>query len=570
MPHDTPLITTIVGAVVLAFLLGLLAHRLRISPLAGYLLAGVVAGPFTPGFVADQALAGELAEIGVILLMFGVGLHFSFKDLMSLKAVVGPGAILQIVASTALGAGLGLLMDWALVSSIVLGLGLAVASTVVTLRALQDRRLMDSQPGRTAVGWLVMQDLARVLVLVLLPGLAGLAGAERSAVSGSQLLGTLGITLGKLIAFAALMLVVGRRLIPWLLHYVAHTGSRELFRLAVLAVALGVADGAAQFFGVSLALGAFFGGMILSESALSQQAAQESLPLRDAFAVLFFVSVGMLFNPRILMEEPLPVLGVLVIVLLGNTGIALMLQLALRRPLAGALTVSASLGQIGEFSFILANLGIALGVLPPLGRDLVLAGAIISILLHPGLMALAERLGPLLDRRRPPAPTVAVEPAPREARAIVPSTLKNHTILVGYGRVGKLVGKALAEAGRPFLAIEDRQDLVEQIRDHHIEVILGNAAAPEILKAANVAQAASLVVAIPNGFEAGQIVEQARAANPTIEIIARAHSDAEVEHLRHYGADLTIMGEREIARGMIDRLLPTPAAPASVPAATAS
>ena len=397
MPHDAPLIATLVGAVVLAFVFGVIAHRLRISPLAGYLFAGVVVGPFTPGFVANQSLASQLAEIGVILLMFGVGLHFSIRDLLSVKLIVGPGAIAQILLSTLLGFGLGLLLGWEVPGALVFGLGLAVASTVVTLRALQERRLMDSRTGHITVGWLVTQDLAMVLVLVLLPGLAGLGG--------SHFLSALAITFGKLIAFALLMLLVGRRVIPWMLHYVAHTGSRELFRLAVLAIALGVAYGAAQLFGVSLALGAFFAGVILSESELAHQAAQESLPLRDAFAVLFFVSMGMLFNPMILVQEPLSVLGVVAIILIGNTGIALAIQLALRQPFAESLTVAANLSQIGEFSFILVNLGVALGLLVPLGRDLVLAGAILSILLHPALLAVTSRLGPRLDRRRrQPAP----------------------------------------------------------------------------------------------------------------------------------------------------------------------
>jgi CPA2 family monovalent cation:H+ antiporter-2 len=556
MSPEAPLIATVVGAIVLAFLLGVAASRLRVSPLAGYLLAGVVVGPFTPGFVANQSLASQLAEVGVILLMFGVGLHFSLRDLLSVKSVVGPGAVAQILLSTLPGLGLGLLLHWKLPGALIFGLGLAVASTVVTLRALQERHLMDSQAGRVTVAWLVTQDLAMVLALVLLPGLAGLAAAQDVPT-------TLAITLAKLVAFVALMLLVGRRVIPLMLHYVAHTGSRELFRLAVLAIALGVAYGAAQLFGVSLALGAFLAGVILSESELAHQAAQESLPLRDAFAVLFFVSVGMLFDPMILVHAPLAVLAVLAIILIGNTGIALGLQLLLRQPVAQACTVAASLGQIGEFSFILANLGLALGLLAPLGRDLILAGAILSILLHQGLMTLAQRLGPRLERRLHPAPAAA-EPQPQEPRAIPVTALTNHTVLIGYGRVGRLVGEALEAAHRPHIVVEDRQDLVEQLRARGMEAILGNAAAPEVLKATNIARAESLVVAIPNGFEAGQIAEQARTANPTIEIIARAHSDAEVEHLHHYGVDLAIMGEREIARGMIQRLLPKSAEPSPV------
>jgi CPA2 family monovalent cation:H+ antiporter-2 len=392
--------------------------------------------------------------------------------------------------------------------------------------------------------------------LVLLPALAGAAGSR-------SILTSLALTIGKLIGFGALMLLVGRRVIPWALHYVAHTGSRELFRLAVLAIALGVAFGAARLFGVSLALGAFLAGVILSESELAHQAAQESLPLRDAFAVLFFVSVGMLFNPLILLQQPLSVLAVLVIIILGNTSIAFALQLLLRQPRAQAVTVAACLGQIGEFSFILANLGLALGVLTPAGRDLILAGAILSILLHQGLLTLAQHLGPALERRPSIAAGAAAgAPAAPQRREPLPiSALTNHTVLIGYGRVGRLVGEALQQARRPFLVVEDGLDVIERLRNQGIEAILGNGAAPDVLRATNVAHAAHLVVAIPDGFEAGQIVEQARTANPGLEIIARAHSDAEVEHLSHYGADLTIMGEREIARGMIGRLLPSSASP---------
>ena len=567
----TPLISTIVAGISLALVLGLVSNRLRVSPLVGYLLAGVLVGPFTPGFVADQHLASELAEIGVILLMFGVGLHFSVKDLMSVKWVVVPGALTQILFSTLLGVGLALLLGWTLQSSIVFGLAVSVASTVVTLRGLQERRLTESREGHIAIGWLVVQDLTMVLALVLLPVLAEVSGPWRGggATQGSAppsvgfgWASAVGFTLAKLMAFAAVMFLVGRRLIPWLLHYVAHTGSRELFRLAVLSIALGVAYLSAQLFGVSLALGAFLAGMILSESQLSQQAAEESLPFRDAFAVLFFVSVGMLFNPLVLWREPLPVAAALAIILLGNTGIALATQLALREPLGPALVVSASLGQVGEFSFILANLGIALGLVPQDGRDLVLAAAILSIMINPGLVAWAQRLAPSLMRQWPA--TERIEERPPERQPISVSGLKNHTVLIGYGRVGKLVGEALSRARRPFLVVEVRQELAEELRNQGVEVILGNAAAPEILKATNVAQANTLVVAIPNGFEAGQIVEQGRAAGATLEIIARAHSDAEVAHLRAHGADITIMGEREIARGMIDRLIPPEELPSTL------
>jgi monovalent cation:H+ antiporter-2, CPA2 family len=565
MPHPSSLITTIVAGLALAFLFGTLAHRFRISPLVGYLLAGVLVGPFTPGFVADQALASELAEIGVILLMFGVGLHFSVKDLLSVKAIALPGALLQMAFATLLGYGLARLMGWSPAAGVVYGLALSVASTVVTLRALQDRRLVETERGRVAVGWLVVEDFAMVLVLVLLPALAGLFGAggdQPGAASPgtsdlNNILMALALTLGKLVAFVILMLVVGRRVIPWVLHYIVHTGSRELFRLAVLVIALGVAYGSAALFGVSFALGAFFAGMILSESPLSQQAAAESLPLRDAFAVLFFVSVGMLFDPRILLAAPWPVLGTFLIVVLGNPLAAFLITRAFRRPVATALTMAASLAQIGEFSFILSGLGIQLHLLPDQARDFILAGAILSIMVNPLFFALIERLKPWLERHAAgPEAALALEPAAPVELPV--SRLAGHAVLVGFGRVGRLVGEALLGSDRPILVVEDRAELVSELAGRGVEAIAGNAATPLVARAANIAQARWLIVAIPNAFEASQIVEQARAANPTLEIVARAHSDAEVDYLKGYGADLIIMGEREIARAMIEHLLGEP------------
>jgi len=596
-----PLIATIVAGLGLAFVFGALAHRLRVPPLVGYLMAGIVVGPYTPGFVADQGLAVELAELGVILLMFGVGLHFSLKDLLSVRAIAIPGAVAQIGLATLLGLGLAMLLGWSAGGGLVFGLALSVASTVVLLKAMQERRLIETERGRIAVGWLIVEDLAMVLALVLLPAIAGLLGGadgtaevpasaaekELAAGLGLGLWGILLITFGKVVAFVAFMLLVGRRVIPWVLHRVAHSGSRELFRLAVLAIALGVAYGAAKLFGVSLALGAFFAGMILSESELSHRAAEESLPLRDAFAVLFFVSVGMLFNPLILVEQPLPVLATLFVIVFGKSIAAYAIVLAFRHPVGTALTISASLAQIGEFSFILAELGVKLGLLPEEGRNLILAGAILSILLNPLTFALGDWLRPRLERRPPPAPVplpavpgeaLPVEPEPADAAAPVPTALQRHVILVGYGRVGSLVGTALRNAGVPFLVIEDADKTVARLREEGIETIVGNAVRPEILEAANVAGAAHLVVAIPSAFEAGQVVAQARAANPNLGIVGRAHSDAEVEHLSNHGADDVIMGEREIARGMIDVVAqataarsaapagPQPAAPAAEPA----
>ena len=558
MEHQTPLIAAIVGGLVLAFIFGAIANRFRLSPLVGYLLAGVVVGPFTPGFVADQELTLELAEIGVILLMFGVGLHFSLKDLLSVKAIAIPGALAQIAVATLLGMALGWSLGWPIGTGLVFGLALSVASTVVLLRALQDRRIVETERGRIAVGWLIVEDLAMVLTLVLLPALAGLlqaAGSTGSELDLYEISRAVALTIGKIVAFVALMLIVGRRVIPWVLHAIAHTGSRELFRLAVLAIALGVAYGAALLFGVSFALGAFFAGMILSESPLSQRAAEETLPLRDAFAVLFFVSVGMLFDPRILLADPLPILATLAIIIIGKSAASFLIVRVFGHPLSTALTISASLAQIGEFSFILATLGVTLHLLPERARDLILAGAILSIMLNPLFFAALERLSPILEKLWPREPANEPGATGEVAPDIVPTSLRGHAVVIGFGRVGGLVGRRLQQAGIPVLVIEDTVGVAGKLRQQGYEVLEGNAANSAILDAANLPAARWLFVAIPNAFEAGQAVEQAREANPSLEIIARAHSDAEIDYLRQHGANLIIMGEREIARGMIEHAL---------------
>ncbi|MBS0224044.1 MAG: Kef family K(+) transporter [Proteobacteria bacterium] len=539
--HQTPLIATIAAGLMLAFVFGLLAHRLRVQPIVGYLLAGVVAGPFTPGFTADLPLAAELAEIGVILLMFGVGLHFSLKDLLSVARIAVPGALGQIVVATAMGAGLAHLLGWPVPAGLVFGLALSVASTVVLVRALQDRHMLDTDRGRIAVGWLVVEDLAMVLALVLVPAVAVIASGD--GVPASRIVFLMLVTLAKVSVFMGLMLLVGRRLIPWLMHHVAHTGSRELFRLAVYAIALGVAFGAAKLFDVSFALGAFFAGVVMGESELSQRATEEAMPLRDAFAVLFFVSVGMLLNPVVFVEAPLAVAGTVAIIVLGKSAAAWLIVRAFGHPNATALTISASLAQIGEFSFILIGLGISLALVPPEARDLVLAGAIVSIVLNPIIFGLAERLSPV---ERPGKS--------QQMPSIVPTTLAGHTVLVGYGRVGSHIGATLAGAGDAFVVVETGQRAVEQAQRDGAEVIVGNAAAPDVLSAANVAAARRLVVTIPEAFEAGQVVEQARVGNPSLEILARAHSDAAVAHLDKLGADLVVSGEREIAERMLDRI----------------
>ncbi|MBN8992145.1 MAG: Kef family K(+) transporter [Rhizobiales bacterium] len=559
MLHETPLIATIAVGLGLAFIFGTIAQRFGVQPLVGYLLAGVAAGPFTPGFVADQPLANELAELGIILLMFGVGLHFSLKDLLSVKAIAVPGAVVQIAVATLLGLGLAVAMGWTIGAGLVFGLALSVASTVVLLRAMQERRLMETERGRIAVGWLIVEDLAMVLALVLVPALASLQGGSTPAPAhglfasdlGLGIAGVLLVTVVKIALFVALMLLVGRRLIPWILHYIAHTGSRELFRLAVLAIALGVAFGSTKLFDVSLALGAFFAGMMLRESPLSQRAAEESLPLRDAFAVLFFVSVGMLFDPASLIRDPLPLIGTLFVIIVGKSLAAFVIVLAFRHPISTALTISASLAQIGEFSFILAELGVAHNLLPKAGRDLILAGAILSIMLNPLIFWMVDRLTDRLQIRR----TSSSLAASTAVQIPIPVTkLTDHTILVGYGRVGSLVGASLKQRNLPFLTVEAADTMPEEIKQSGMQVIVGNAARPDVLNATNPVGARNLVIAIPEAFEAGQIVQQARAANSDIRIIARAHSDAEVDHLKALGADIVIMGEREIAHAMIEEL----------------
>ncbi|MFZ2507916.1 MAG: YbaL family putative K(+) efflux transporter [Steroidobacteraceae bacterium] len=552
MEHATPLIATIVGGLGLAFIFGAIANRLRMSPIVGYLLAGVAVGPFTPGFVADQALANELAEIGVILLMFGVGMHFSVRDLLSVRAIALPGAIVQIAVATLLGALLGHALGWSWAAGIVFGLALSVASTVVLLRALEDRGLVTSGRGRIAVGWLIVEDIAMVLVLVLLPALGDwLASGDDpgTAMPAGEIAIAVGLTLAKVAGFVALMLVVGRRVIPWVLHSVAQ--QRELFRLAVLAIALGVAFGAAKLFGVSFALGAFFAGMVLSESELSYRAAEDTLPLREAFAVLFFVAVGMLFDPSIVLREPAALLGALFIVLIGKSVAAFVIVLMFRHPVGVAMTIAASLAQIGEFSFILIGLGMTMGILPEQGHDLVLATAMISIILNPFAFGLSRRLEPHIEatlgnlqRRGGSAPRTVGGPV----------ELRGHSVLVGYGRVGRIVAAALDEAGNQFVVIESDADRISELRDKRYALLEGNAASREMIRAAKIETAAKLVIAIPNCFEAGRIVEQARAINPGIAIVARAHSDAEIRHLESLGADMVIMGERQIAFEMIAEL----------------
>ena len=578
MPHDITLITTIAAAFGLALVFGLIAARLKLPTLVGYLLAGVLIGPHTPGFIADAQLSAQLAEIGVILLMFGVGLHFSLDDLLAVRKIALPGAVVQIAVATAMGLGISQLWGWSLGAGLVFGLSLSVASTVVLLKALEARGVLDSMNGRIAVGWLVVEDLAMVLVLVLLPPLAGWLGGDARGLTGAGaedrgVWTTLGLTLGQVALFVVLMLVVGKRLFPWILWQVARTGSRELFTLCVIAATMGIAYGSAALFGVSFALGAFFAGMVLRESSLSHRAAEESLPLRDAFSVLFFVSVGMLFDPRMLIEEPLRILVVVAIIIIGKTVAAFAIVIAFRYPLNTALTVSASLAQIGEFSFILASLGVALKLLPPEGQNLILAGAVISIALNPLVFSAIEPLQKWIRSKSGLARAMERrdDPLAQLPMSTDHELLTGHVLIVGYGRVGRRICDSLLQRGIPVVVTEQNREAVEQLRRNGIAAVSGDAAEPGVLIQAHVARAAILVIATPDTPRARKMMETARMLNPGIDIIVRTHSDEEADLLRKEKADHVFMGEHELAQGMTRHILERVAASeADKPAASAS
>lgn len=577
MDHNISLITTLAAGFGIALILGFVAERLKIPALVGYLLAGIIIGPNTPGFVADVELAAQLSEIGVMLLMFGVGLHFSLRDLLAVRHIAVPGAVVQMGLATVLGMLMAALVwGWPWGSALVFGLTLSCASTVVLLKAIEARGALDTMNGRIAVGWLVVEDLATVLVLVLLPPLAAVLGGDGSALGVSAQDGPLWLTLGRTLlevsAFIALMLVAGSRLVPWLLWQVSRTGSRELFTLAVIAAAIGIAFGAAQLFSVSFALGAFFAGMVMRESEFAHRAAQESLPLRDAFSVLFFVAVGMLFEPAVLMNEPLKVVAVLAIIILGKGAASLLLVLAFRYPLNTALTVSASLAQIGEFSFILAGLGMALGLLPADGMSLILAAALISIALNPLLFATIEpvrrwvlarsAVARALENRQDPYAELPMSTARRY--------LAGQVVLVGFGRVGRRIAEALAARDIPYVVVEQRRELVEALRQNGVPAVSGDATEPAVLIQAHVAHAAMLVVATPDLVDIRATVEVARSLNPDVEIVLRSHSEAESALLRRDGIGAVFFGEEELARGMagyvLGRFVPEPGVPQPMPA----
>ena len=556
MDHAVPLISTLAAAFGLALIFGFVAARLKLPALIGYLVAGIVIGPATPGFVADIKIASQLAEVGVMLLMFGVGLHLSFADLLSVRKIALPGAIVQMVVVSALTTWIATYWGWPLMGAIVFGLSLSVASTVVLFKALERKKLLESVNGRIAIGWLVVQDLAMVLGLVLLPALADLVSKEGRASSATLWL-ALGTKFVEVAVFVVLMLVVGRRLFPWLLWHVTRTGSQELFTLTVVAAAVSIAYGSAELFGVSFALGAFLAGMVLRESQFSQRAANEILPLRDAFAVLFFVAVGMLFDPQVLIEHPLKVVATVAIIVFGNSFIAAIFVMLMRYPLNTALTVSAGLAQIGEFSFILAALGLSLGVLPPEGHSLILAGALISIALNPLLFAVIgpvqlwlrarSKLARDLERTNDP---LAALPQSTERKY-----LANQVVLVGYGRVGRHIAEALTKAGIPFVVAEENREIVERLRAQGQATVLGNAVEPLTLVQAHIANARMLVIATPQTLEVRQMIEAARLLNPNIEVAVRSHNEQEALLLEREGAGKVFVGESELARSMTSYVL---------------
>ncbi len=556
MQHSISLITTLAAGFGLALLLGFLAVKMKLPALVGYLLAGIAIGPATPGFVADAQIASQLAEVGVMLLMFGVGLHFSVDDLLAVRKVALPGAVVQMLVATALGTGLASLWGWSLGAALVFGIALSIASTVVLLKALESQGLTDTSDGRIAIGWLVVEDLAMVLVLVLLPALAPALGGSVTP-SGHSTALTIFITLAQVGGFVAFMLIVGRRLFPWILWQVTKTGSRELFTLCVVAAAVGIAYGSAALFGVSFALGAFFAGMVLRESEFSARAAEQTLPLQDAFAVLFFVSVGMLFDPMVIVQEPVRVLATVAVIIIGKSLAAIALVLVLGHSARTSLVVAASLAQVGEFSFILAGLGMALGLLPQEGNSLILAGALISIALNPlvfsgvaPLLRWLQRYPTLAQRPEPAVHPLTELPASTESKY-----LANQVVLVGWGRVGKLIANALSEQGIAYVVAESNKESVELLRAKGIPAVWGDATEPEVLIQAHIREARALVIATPETLQVRKMVEIASALNPAISVVVRSHNVEEAKRLEEDGAGTVFVGDTELAKSMIGFVL---------------
>lgn len=547
--HELPLVSTIAVGFTAAFVCGFIASKFRLSPIVGYLVAGILIGPFTPGVVADTHIAEQLSELGILLLMFGVGLHFSIKDLLSVWRIAVPGAIAQIAAATLMGLAVSACWGWSLQAGMMLGLALSVASTVVLLRALEEHHLLQTTNGNIAIGWLIVEDIVMVLALVMIPALAEVKGDAGASVILKELL----LASGKVVLFVTFMLVVGKRALPWLLDAVAKQRSRELFTLSVFAVAMGVAFGAATLFGVSFALGAFFAGMMIRESDLSHEAAEKALPLQDAFAVLFFVAVGMLFDPEVLITAPWKVLAVVGIIMVGKAIVSMIIVMLWRYPLKTALVVSASLAQIGEFSFILAGLGVAAGLMPEEGRDLILAGALISISLNPACFHANRMVHDWLAKRYSGSRLfIFGDDDLAHLRSDEREGLKDLVILVGHGRVGKHISENMATAKIELVVIDANRERIEALREHGLHAIAGDATQEETLMEAAIDKAVAIIVAVPNPYEARRIVEAARLLKPLIKVLVRAHNDEEMEYFSAQKVDLSVMGPREVGRRMVE------------------
>ena len=553
MHADISLIATIAAAFTLALAFGFITEKIGIPALVGYLLAGIVISPTTPGFAGDLHIAGQLSEIGVMLLMFGVGLHFSIKDLLRVKKIAIPGAVFQMGIATALGVVVASLWGWDLGASLVFGISLSCASTVVLIKALERQGILESMNGRIAVGWLVVEDLVTVIVLVLLPALASLLDPSRAPQPAVSLLFDLGKTMLQVGGFIAVMLLVGKRLIPRVLWMIARAGSRELFTLAVITSAIGIAFGAALLFNVSFALGAFFAGVVLRESELSNRAAKESLPLQDAFSVLFFVSVGMLLDPRVLVENPGAVLAVVGIIVLGKSLAAIALVLLMRYPLNSALTIAASLAQIGEFSFILAGLGLSLGLIPKLGFSLIIAGAFISIALNPFVFRLVEPLRGWLLARSSTARSLEQlqDPMAELPMSTERKYLQGQVVIVGYGVIGKTLADALLRRQIPFVIAEQNRETVAKLREAGIAAVYGDAVEPAVLIQAHVAEASLLVITANDPVAIGKMVETARALNPEIGIMVDAEDLSTAQILEGAQLGQVFFSDRLVAEAML-------------------
>lgn len=523
MEHNFTLISTLAWGLCLALIFGFLANRFRMPALVGYLLAGICIAPTTPGFVGDVALASQLSELGVTLLMFGVGLHFSIDKLMRVKRIAIPGALLQMATATLLGGLLAYYWDWSWLGAGIFGLSLSCASTVVLIRALQGLGVLESGEGQVAVGWLIVEDLATVLLLVLLPSLASVMQETGTLTFDRNFVQTLLETFVLIIGFITTMMVVGRRILPWALMQAVKTGSREIFTLCVIAIAIGVAYASTEIFHVSFALGAFFAGMMMRESEYAHRAAQDTLPLQDAFSVIFFLGVGMLFDPTIIIREPLSVLGVLAIIILGKALVSIAIVRALGYNWRYALTIGASLAQVGEFSFILGGLGVSLGFLPAEGMTLILAGAIFSIALNPLVFHLMK---PLLQYLAPEEVSLpSTENRPTQPKQ------KGPVVIVGANCMGQHIFKVLTKQHIPCVVIEQKKEIAENENTQN-HFIFGDASHPETLDKAGIAHASCLIVTITDSLITRKIIDESRVLNPNIHVVALMGQEGDYEFFK--------------------------------------